>query len=318
MALSPWWAFNTALGNSEGLLAAAVLWAVVAHLSGRHRAALALLTAAALMRPEAWPFLGVYGVWLWRRDPADRLAVVLAGALDPAAVVRPGHPRRRRRARRLQDRPRHPQPGQRQARFVPGARPARRHRDALHVPGARRGLIAACVRRPHRAAAGRGRRGLGRDRGGHDGRGLRRQPALPRRGRRARSRARGSGSRPRRDGARRRAAGASRASRRARLGAAPARPGAARRRSRRRSAPPCSSPRSSPSRWATCATSRPSSPRAPRRPAPSTARSPPRAAATRSSAARGSARATAPARSSPGDSTSRCATSTPGPNAPRS
>ena len=32
MALSPWWAFNTALGNSEGLLAAAVLWAIVAHL----------------------------------------------------------------------------------------------------------------------------------------------------------------------------------------------------------------------------------------------------------------------------------------------
>jgi hypothetical protein len=83
MALSPWWAFNTALGNSEGLLAAAVLWAVVAHLSGRRRAALVLLTAAALMRPEAWPFLGAYGVWLWRRDPADRLAVILAGASIP-------------------------------------------------------------------------------------------------------------------------------------------------------------------------------------------------------------------------------------------
>ena len=37
--------------------------------SGRHRAALALLTAAALMRPEAWPFLGVYGIWLWRARP---------------------------------------------------------------------------------------------------------------------------------------------------------------------------------------------------------------------------------------------------------
>ena len=34
MALSPWWLFNTALGNSEGLLAAAVLWAVIAHLAG--------------------------------------------------------------------------------------------------------------------------------------------------------------------------------------------------------------------------------------------------------------------------------------------
>jgi hypothetical protein len=83
MALSPWWAFNTALGNSEGLLAAAVTWAVVAQLSGRHRPALALLTAASLMRPEAWPFLGAYGVWMWRRRPDDRRAVVLAGALIP-------------------------------------------------------------------------------------------------------------------------------------------------------------------------------------------------------------------------------------------
>ena len=66
MVLSTWWAFNTALGNSEGLLAAAALWAIVAHLDGRHRAALGLLTAAALLRPEVWPFLGLYGLWLWR------------------------------------------------------------------------------------------------------------------------------------------------------------------------------------------------------------------------------------------------------------
>ena len=50
MALSPWWLYNTALGNSEGLLAAAVLWAVIAHLSGNRRTALACATAAALMR----------------------------------------------------------------------------------------------------------------------------------------------------------------------------------------------------------------------------------------------------------------------------
>ena len=70
MALSPWWLSNTALGNSEGLLAAAVLWAVVAHLGGRERAALVLLTAAGLMRPEVWPFLGLYGLWLWKRERA--------------------------------------------------------------------------------------------------------------------------------------------------------------------------------------------------------------------------------------------------------
>src|SRR5205823_10750664 len=83
MALSTWWAYNAALGNSEGLLAAAVVWAVVAHLAGRPRAALALLTAAALLRPEAWPFLGIYGLWLWRVSPGDRVAVAIAGALVP-------------------------------------------------------------------------------------------------------------------------------------------------------------------------------------------------------------------------------------------
>jgi hypothetical protein len=65
-ALGPWLAYNAALGNSEGWLAAFVLWAIVAHLRGRDRAALALLTAAGLLRPEIWPFLLGYGAWTWR------------------------------------------------------------------------------------------------------------------------------------------------------------------------------------------------------------------------------------------------------------
>jgi hypothetical protein len=79
VALSSWWLFNTALGNSEGLLAAAVLWAVVAHLAGRTRAALVLALAAALLRPEAWPFLGLYALWLWRtrRESLGVLALAL-------------------------------------------------------------------------------------------------------------------------------------------------------------------------------------------------------------------------------------------------
>jgi hypothetical protein len=83
--LSSWWLFNTALGNSEGLLAAAVLWAVVAHLAGRTRAALALALAAALLRPEAWPFLGLYALWLWRADRES--PGVLALALLPVPVL---------------------------------------------------------------------------------------------------------------------------------------------------------------------------------------------------------------------------------------
>jgi hypothetical protein len=80
LELSSWWLFNTALGNSEGLLAAAVLWAVVAHLRGRVRVALGLALTAALLRPEAWPFLGVYALWLWRtrrESPGVLLAALL-------------------------------------------------------------------------------------------------------------------------------------------------------------------------------------------------------------------------------------------------
>jgi hypothetical protein len=89
MALSTWWLFNTALGNSEGLLAAAVLWAVIAHLAGRHRAALALGTAAALLRPEVWPFLGLYGLWLWRRDRTARVPVAVAAVVVVALWAGP-------------------------------------------------------------------------------------------------------------------------------------------------------------------------------------------------------------------------------------
>jgi hypothetical protein len=40
-------------------------------------------TAAALLRPEVWPFLGLYGLWLWRRDRGAR------GVLLGCAIVIP-------------------------------------------------------------------------------------------------------------------------------------------------------------------------------------------------------------------------------------
>jgi hypothetical protein len=89
MALSPWWAFHAALGNSEGLLAAAVLWAIAAHLEGRRRLAFALGAAAALLRPEVWPFLALYGAWLWRAEPGARRVVAAAGALVPLLWLGP-------------------------------------------------------------------------------------------------------------------------------------------------------------------------------------------------------------------------------------
>jgi len=90
MALSPWWLLNSALGNSEGWLAAAVLWGVIAHLAGHRRAALALGVAAGLLRPEVWPFLGLYGLWLWREGdrvaPALGFVAIAVGWLLPDAL----------------------------------------------------------------------------------------------------------------------------------------------------------------------------------------------------------------------------------------
>ncbi len=71
----PAWTFkNAALGNSEGLMAAAVLGAIDRHLAGRRRQAFLLGLAAALLRPEAWPFFGLYGLFLvWQERASWRL-----------------------------------------------------------------------------------------------------------------------------------------------------------------------------------------------------------------------------------------------------
>ena len=65
---------DAALGNSEPILAAVVLWAFERHLDGRRDHALYLGVAAALLRPEAWPFLGLYGLYLWFAEPRLRCA----------------------------------------------------------------------------------------------------------------------------------------------------------------------------------------------------------------------------------------------------
>ena len=75
---------DAALGNSEALLAALVLWAFERHLDGRRDHALYLGVAAALLRPEVWPFLGIYGLWLWVREPQLRLRMIALAGLIPA------------------------------------------------------------------------------------------------------------------------------------------------------------------------------------------------------------------------------------------
>ena len=80
LAIAPWWIRNAALGNSEGLIVAFLLGAIDRELAGRRGSAFALAVCAGLLRPEAWPFLGLYGLFLmWRRALPARL-VLGAGA----------------------------------------------------------------------------------------------------------------------------------------------------------------------------------------------------------------------------------------------
>jgi hypothetical protein len=88
-ALAPWTVRNGAMGNSEGVLVALALGAVERHLDGKPRAAFALAVGAALLRPETWPFVGLYGLWLLWREPRARALVVAGFAALPALWLLP-------------------------------------------------------------------------------------------------------------------------------------------------------------------------------------------------------------------------------------
>jgi hypothetical protein len=72
------WPHFFAQGWSEGPLAALALSAVDSHVRGRSRAALLCALGAALIRVEAWPFVFLYGAWLWRTEPAERRLIAAA------------------------------------------------------------------------------------------------------------------------------------------------------------------------------------------------------------------------------------------------
>ncbi len=77
---SPWLVRNGLLGNSEGLLILFVVWAVERHVAGHHAQAFALGIAAGMLRPEAWPFILLYALWLLWQD-RSRLPWVAGGLL---------------------------------------------------------------------------------------------------------------------------------------------------------------------------------------------------------------------------------------------
>jgi hypothetical protein len=88
-AIAPWTIRNAALGNSEGLLVALALAAIDRHLAGRFRHAFLFGLGAALLRPEVWPFLGLYGAWLFWRDAGARVMVAAGFVALPALWLLP-------------------------------------------------------------------------------------------------------------------------------------------------------------------------------------------------------------------------------------
>ena len=82
VAFTEGWLRNGTLGNSEGLLVGLVLLGIERHLDGARGQAFAAGFGAALLRPEVWPFLGLYALYLWLRDrPLRPLVAVLLVAL---------------------------------------------------------------------------------------------------------------------------------------------------------------------------------------------------------------------------------------------
>jgi hypothetical protein len=69
--------------QSDTVIVTLVLASIDCHLSGRSRWAIALGVLAALGRPEVWPFIGIYALWMFRREPPMRLYIVVALAVIP-------------------------------------------------------------------------------------------------------------------------------------------------------------------------------------------------------------------------------------------
>jgi hypothetical protein len=70
--------------QSDPMIVALCLAAVDLHLSRRYRIAFVCLVLASLGRPEAWPFAGLYAVWVWREVPSARVLLLAGLAVIPA------------------------------------------------------------------------------------------------------------------------------------------------------------------------------------------------------------------------------------------
>jgi hypothetical protein len=79
----------TAAGAEPALVLAFALGAAAAWRERRMRLALACAVACALLRVEAWPFVAIAGVVLWRGRPQDRALLAALAVAVPAAWLVP-------------------------------------------------------------------------------------------------------------------------------------------------------------------------------------------------------------------------------------
>jgi hypothetical protein len=79
IVISPWWVTNSMLGKAEPLAAALAVLGVLAYSKGWVRLAWVLAVCVTLIRPEAWPFAFIFGVWLLRTHRLSVWYVVPAG-----------------------------------------------------------------------------------------------------------------------------------------------------------------------------------------------------------------------------------------------
>jgi hypothetical protein len=71
------WFYEMFRGTSEPMLIACALWAIDRHLERRYGWAFVLGLATGLIRPEAWPLIIAYAVWLWWRSRSTRTGILL-------------------------------------------------------------------------------------------------------------------------------------------------------------------------------------------------------------------------------------------------
>lgn len=89
MVITPRWILLTAQGFTEPLAAALLLWGIERHLDGHRGHAFFLGFLVALNRPEFWPFLGAYAVFIWLKEPQHRVLVGVCLVLLPVMWLVP-------------------------------------------------------------------------------------------------------------------------------------------------------------------------------------------------------------------------------------